>query len=91
MSRHGLTPFNPAHEVTVGWDSPLQTFFVQVLDTAADEGDDYEVLWIGTSFGEVLDATAIVVAVRPFATVPDGLAHMLTADSRAKPCWTSPP
>ena len=81
MSRHDLTPFDPAHEVVVGWDRPLDTFFAQVIDTTTDEDSDArEVLWIGTDFCEVPDPAAVIAAVAPFAAVP---ADQLTRDRRA--------
>lgn len=81
MSRHDLIPFQPAHEVVVGWDPPLRTFFAQVLDTAAEErGDAYEVLWIGARFREVLDPAIVIVSVAPFAAVPADLLGQLARD-----------
>lgn len=46
MSRHVITGFNPTHQVIVGWDRPLQTFFGQVYDPSRDE-DDQIVHWVG--------------------------------------------
>lgn len=84
MSRHDLIPFDPVHEVVVGWDPGLATFFAQVLDTTADEESGaYDVLWIGTDFHEVLNPASVVAAVAPFATVPDGLLDQLARDRRA--------
>jgi hypothetical protein len=84
MSRHELDPLNAAHEVVIGWDPPLRTYFAQVFDTAADEeSDGREVLWIGTGFREVPDPTAVIAAVTPFASVPAGLLDQLTRDRRA--------
>lgn len=84
MSRHDLIPFDPDHEVVVGWDPPLRTYFAQVLDTAADEeSDDFEVLWIGTGPHEVLNPATVIAAVTPFASVPADLAEQLACDCRA--------
>jgi len=81
MSRHDLQPLDPTHDVVVGWDPPLHTFFAQVLDTKVDEADDnYEVVWIGTSYGEVPDPAAVIAAVRPFATIADELCRTLQVD-----------
>ena len=80
MSRHALDPFEARHDVVVGWDSPLNTFFAQVLDTEAGDDLDYEVLWIGTSFDEVPDPAGVISAIRPFAAVPDGLLATLQQD-----------
>jgi hypothetical protein len=84
MSRHDLISFDPAHEVVLGWDPPMGTFFAQVLDNLADEEDGtYEVLWIGTRFQEVLNPATVIAAVAPFATVPAGLLDQLARDCRA--------
>lgn len=84
MSRHDLIPFDPVHEVVVGWDPGLATFFAQVLDTAAsEESDAYEVLWIGTSLHEVLNPAAVIAAVAPFASVLADLLGQLARDRRA--------
>ena len=84
MSRHDLTPFDPGHEVIVGWDPPLQTFFAQVLDAFdAEEGDAYTVVWIGTGLHEMLNPATVIAAVAPFASVPADLLAQLARDRRA--------
>ncbi|WKA31625.1 hypothetical protein [Bradyrhizobium roseum] len=58
MSRHEIEAFDPLNKVIVGWDPPLQTFFVQVIVRKAEEaGDDDEklVLWEGCSMREIQD------------------------------------
>ena len=83
MSRHELDSLNPAHEVVVGWDPGLATFFAQVLDTAgSEEHGTYEMLWIGTGFREVLNPATVITAVAPFATVPADLLGQLVLDRR---------
>lgn len=83
MSRHQLDSFNPVHEVAIGWDPPMHTYFAQVLDTtASEESDAYEVLWIGTRFQEVLNLATVITAVTPFATVPPDLLGQLAQDRR---------
>ncbi len=84
MSRHELDPLNPVHEVTVGWDLPMETYFAQVFDTEGDEENGtYEVLWIGTDFREVLNPASVVAAVAPFASLPADLLGQLARDRRA--------
>ena len=84
MSRHNLDPLNPTHEVVVGWDRPLDTFFAQMIDTTADdESDAREVLWIGTDLCEAPDPAAVLAAVAPFAFVPPDLLDQLARDRRA--------
>ncbi len=81
MSRHQLSPLNPAYEVAVGWDRPLRTFFAHVIDTSADEADDGRtVLWIRTDAGAVPDPAMDVQAVAPYAVIPAELEQTLRGD-----------
>lgn len=81
MSRHGPTAFDPIHDIAVGWDGPMGTFFTQALDTAgAEEDGTYRVLWLGTRFHEVLKPATVIAAVAPFATVPNDLLRQLVRD-----------
>jgi hypothetical protein len=49
MSRHQIPARDPNHEVIVGWDRPLQTFFVQVYDKRKKGTDDELIMWCGAS------------------------------------------
>lgn len=61
MTPHELTLLGQAHQIIVGWDRPLHTFFTQVLDTATDkDSDNRTILWIGGEFGAVSDSTGVV-------------------------------
>lgn len=57
MSRHEIPARDPAHKVIVGWDHPLLTYFVQVIDRAKEDAgdDDKFVLWAGTAPREIYD------------------------------------
>jgi hypothetical protein len=70
------------HEIVVGWDNPLETFFVQVWDESADEDDP--VLWAGARPGEVASVEALAELVRPYGEVPDELLGRLREDSAAR-------
>lgn len=87
MSRHELGPRPDSEDVlraTVGWDRPLQTFFVQVIFATEDEPDEGEALiWVGTEPGELLTPEAAIGIVAPHAVVPADLAVRLLADMRA--------
>lgn len=57
MSRHDIPARDPAHKIIVGWDQPLLTFFMQVIDRkkeAAGEDEKF-VSWLGCSFGEIYE------------------------------------
>jgi hypothetical protein len=83
MSRHGIVPANAAHEITVGWDPPLQTFFAQVMTEDA-EGEVVEILWRGFGSGlsdEILEADKVIDLVRPYAAfIPPQLIDELRLD-----------
>lgn len=81
MSRHHLVALNPAHEVVVGWDRPLRTFFAQVTNVAADEAsDERTVLWIGCATEAVSDPALAVHALQPYAVIPADLVQTLQGD-----------
>lgn len=86
MSSHELTPLPGApstRRIHIGWDSPLSTFFVQVLDQD-DEGETDEVLWRGTDPHEITEARTVLDLVRPYAAVSDGLEQALIAEAAAE-------
>lgn len=77
MSRHEVLARDPAHKIIVGWDPPLQTFFVQVIDRRAEDAgaDDKFVLWEGCCLREIYEVDQLVRRVGRYAD--------LTADLRA--------
>lgn len=86
MSRHELSPRSGSKSVVkavVGWDRPLQTFFVQVFTRTKAEPDEGEAtVWHGTEPGELATPEAAIALAAPFVDVPPGLADMLAADMR---------
>lgn len=86
MSRHFVTPRNPHHEVIVGWDAPLGSYFVQVFDTAIDDtAIEAPVAMIGQSLGEIRCVDRILQVAALYATVPEGFRETLLADCRNEP------
>ena len=85
MSRHAVTSNNPALDIIVGWDPPLETFFAQVTrtDLSADTGEDQIVLWIGTASNEIEQAESLIGPLAPYGAVPPTLVETLDAE-RAK-------
>lgn len=57
MSRHDIPARDPAHKIIVGWDHPLQTFFMQVIDRELEAAgqDDKFVSWRGTRVREIYE------------------------------------
>ena len=66
------------HEIIVGWDNPLETFFVQVWDESSDADDP--VLWAGTKPKEVASVEALAALVRPYGEISDRLLMQLRED-----------
>ncbi len=71
MSRYRLSE-HPL-EIVVGWDPPLQTFFLQILDPAKDEEEEI-VLWLGMSPGELPAITDLDRALADHAALTSGVA-----------------
>ena len=86
MSRHELEQRDKAIaegqlEIAIGWDRPLNTYFVQVLDPTYDEEDArFEVLWRGNRFGEILSTDEAIAMITPWAIIPADLRAALIAD-----------
>lgn len=66
------------HEIVVGWDNPLETFFVQVWDESSDADDP--VLWVGTTPEAVATVEALSALVRPYGEISDELLKKLRED-----------
>jgi hypothetical protein len=84
MSHYDLLPRDAADshlEIAIGWDRPLNTYFVQVLDPTHDEDvPGFEILWQGTSFGEILSVDEAIALVTPWAQIPPDLRAILILD-----------
>lgn len=57
MSRHEIPARDPAHKIIVGWDHPLQTFFMQVIDRKKEAAgkDEKFVAWKGMVLREIYE------------------------------------
>lgn len=85
MSRHELPAKDPAHKVIVGWDHPLLTFFVQVIDREKEAaGDDQKfVLWKGTRPMELYEVGTLERWTRKYADFTREIASTLYGDKDA--------
>ncbi|MFD9686807.1 hypothetical protein ACFWXO_13730 [Kitasatospora sp. NPDC059088] len=83
---YDLTPLegSPAdREVRIGWDGPLSSYFLQVLDYPSDpdaEEEVVELVWMGAAPFEHPEPDDLLEVARQFAEVPDDLASRLAAD-----------
>jgi hypothetical protein len=82
MSRHEIPAFDHAHRVVVGWDRPLQTYFVQVIDRAreSDDEDDKFVLWRGCRVRELYEIEDLARVVRRHAELTPEIRTTLYGD-----------
>lgn len=79
MSRHTIPALNPAHKVTVGWDSSLRTYFGDAVDKV---NLNEIVLWVGTDYDEVQSVTVLVEHMTPVAVVTPDMELILLEDRR---------
>jgi len=82
MSRHEITARDPAHKVIVGWDHPLQIYFLQVIDRRKEEAgdDDKFVLWAGTGLREIYEIDQLARKASRYAELGAELRSTLYGD-----------
>jgi hypothetical protein len=90
MSRYPISAIDPKHYVVVGWDSPMASFFAEVIDqtleAAIDRGEISEddadplILWIGATLGEIPTLEQLQRAIASFATIPNDIVEQLQSD-----------
>jgi hypothetical protein len=83
MSRYVLPVHDPTLRVTVGWDPPLQTFFVQVVrPTTAPHADDTLVAWLGTRAQEIPSVAQLGRQLVAYAVIPRATQAQLAREQR---------
>ena len=84
MSRHEITAVNPNHKIIIGWDHPMMTFFIQVInrkiEDAGDIDDEKFVYWAGLKPREIYEIEDLVRHARPYANIPYELRSTLYGD-----------
>jgi hypothetical protein len=82
MSRHEIPARNPAHKIIVGWDHPLQTFFMQVIDRKKEAAgrDDKFVAWRGCEPREIYHVEDLRRYLRPYAELSPAMGATLYGD-----------
>ena len=78
MSRYEIEGRKPGTKVAVGWDPPMQTYFVQVYDSASDE--EGPTVWLGGMLRELYELEVLERAIRPHAELPLELRSALCLD-----------
>jgi hypothetical protein len=81
MSRHVFPGHSGATSVALGWDRPLESFYVQVFrPDPDDEGEEASFIWKGTDIGELPTPASAIAIAAPWATLPDDIARTLELD-----------
>ena len=80
MSRHEFAGKAGATRVVLGWDRPLDTFFVQVFRPDSTDEEDSSLIWFGIAPGELATAASAIALARPYANLPDEIAAILETD-----------
>ncbi len=84
MSRHDFE--NGTARVSIGWDAPLATCFLQVRTGEIDDEDATPRIWLGGFYGEALQPDPpIAVARRHIADLPATLHRQITVDRPGAP------
>lgn len=82
VSRYEFAGREPGATVSLGWDAPLGTYFIQVK---SGEGGE-PLLWRGGRYGECPEPGPLLALARRWSdAVPDGLLARLLADEAADP------
>ncbi len=82
MSRHEIPARKPEHKVIVGWDHPLQTFFVQVIDRRKEAAGDDEkfVAWRGCELRDLYEVEDVARVVGRYAELTTEMRVTLYGD-----------
>jgi hypothetical protein len=81
MSRHDFPGKGVASSVAIGWDRPLATFFVQVMQPHPRiEGEEATYIWKGATPGELPTAAAAITVAAEYADLPKDLGATLETD-----------
>jgi hypothetical protein len=79
-SRYDFPGHNPNHQISVGWDAPLTTFFAQVLDSSSDDHEDEPILWLGLEPMQIPTCEMLIKELAEVATIPPDILQNLEND-----------
>jgi hypothetical protein len=81
MSRYDFPGKGVASSVAIGWDRPLATFFVQVMQPHPRiDGEEATYIWKGAAPGELPTAAAAITVAAEYADLPKDLGATLETD-----------
>jgi hypothetical protein len=79
MSHH-IVRDDTEFKVVVGWDPPLQTFFVQVHDQTVEDEEKKTIVFEGTCPGEYVYPMEVKRRVRDWVALDDQMLMTLYSD-----------
>jgi hypothetical protein len=84
MSQYFIAGYEDHHQVIIGWDQPMRTFFASVIDTVAEENEEEEsvLLWLGTKYDEYKDINDLAVSLADYAIIPDDIIIQCQQDAQ---------
>ena len=81
MSRYNFAGKGVASSVAIGYDRPLSTFFVQVMQPHPRiEGEEATYIWKGSAPGELPTAADAIAVAADYADLPKDLGAKLETD-----------
>lgn len=84
MSRYELT-INPPNTLAIGWDRPMNTYFLQLQKESVEnpDADPEMVIWIGGDFDECQNVDHILDVASRYSADAAGYRDRLVADRAA--------
>lgn len=84
MSNYNIPPRDAVHEVMVGWDPQMNTFFAHVIDQTKDEDEEgRDVLWIGCDPNEIHDVEVLRAKLQNYALLSEDILSTLYREAHA--------
>lgn len=72
--------YEPHYDVCVGWDNPLQTFFLQVYDMTQLDEDLQLIDWQGLQFAEIPTVADLEERIAKYGKLSEETKDQLTSD-----------
>ena len=89
MSRYQVAAKDPEkYAITIGWDTPLQTYFAQVVRKDTDRDWDMA-LWAGTHPRELHSVAELQETIKPYADIPRETQNALACDQGPMEHWAA--
>ena len=82
MTTYHIKAKDPKHDILVGWDPPMNSFFLHVIDTSKSEDNPKrDVLWIGCTEHEIYNPDVVIEKAAPYAEIDPAMRDRLYKDA----------